>query len=171
MANWCNNTVVFEGKPEAIEQIQKLFKSMAEQEQNEGCGQLPDFVEDNNGGYFFDIYLDNEDTDVFQYQTKWSPNTEAIKQIAEYYNVDFIQDYEELGNCVYGKADYTNGLLTDIYLEDEDFEQYEYDEETDTYLFQRTRYACEWDILETLLECKIETYFNNIRNQNNETIR
>ena len=44
MANWCSNTVVFEGKPEAIEQIQKLFKLMAEQELKENCGQLPDFI-------------------------------------------------------------------------------------------------------------------------------
>lgn len=32
MANWCNNWVIFEGTPEAIEQITQLFKSMAEQE-------------------------------------------------------------------------------------------------------------------------------------------
>jgi len=32
MANWCSNTVVFEGEPEAIEQIQQLFKSMAEKQ-------------------------------------------------------------------------------------------------------------------------------------------
>lgn len=44
MANWCNNWVIFEGTPEAIEQITQLFKSMAEQEHKDDCGQLPDFV-------------------------------------------------------------------------------------------------------------------------------
>ncbi|WP_312336597.1 hypothetical protein [Sphingobacterium sp.] len=46
MANWCMNTVAFEGSPEALEQIQQLFKTMAEKERKEDCGQLPDFVSD-----------------------------------------------------------------------------------------------------------------------------
>lgn len=54
MPNLCNNTVVFEGKPEAIEQIQQLSKTMAKKQQEENCGQLPDFVTDDNGGYFFE---------------------------------------------------------------------------------------------------------------------
>jgi hypothetical protein len=48
---------------------------------------LPDFVDDSNGGYFFEVY--ESDTGVFNYETKWSPNTEAVKQIAEHYNIDF----------------------------------------------------------------------------------
>jgi hypothetical protein len=63
MANWCSNTVVFEGNPETIEQIKWLFQAMATKEQQEQKGQLPDFVNQYNGGYFFDLYLDNEDTD------------------------------------------------------------------------------------------------------------
>ena len=86
MPKWCNNTVVFEGKSKTIEQINKLFKSMAEQEQNEECGQLPDFIEDN-GGYFFVIY--ESDTAVFNYQTKWSPNIEVVQAIAEHYKPEF----------------------------------------------------------------------------------
>ena len=35
MANWCSNTVVFEGKPETITAIQELFQSMKEKEENE----------------------------------------------------------------------------------------------------------------------------------------
>jgi hypothetical protein len=37
----------FRGNTEAIEQITQLFKSMAEQEQKDDCGQLPDFVQDS----------------------------------------------------------------------------------------------------------------------------
>ena len=66
MANWCSNTVVFEGEPEAIEQIQQLFKSMAEKEQTEECGQLPEFVSEHNGGYFFEIYQNVDVTGVCQ---------------------------------------------------------------------------------------------------------
>ncbi|ASE60645.1 hypothetical protein CEQ15_03550 [Chryseobacterium indologenes] len=155
MANWCSNTVVFEGKPEAIEQIQQLFKSMAEKEQKEECGQLPDFVEDSNGGYFFDIYQDDDVTGLFQYETKWSPNIEVVQAIAEQYNVNFTQDYEELSNCVCGRATFADKLLTDIFLDDEEFEQYEFDEETDTYHFEGETYDSDCEILETLLERKL----------------
>lgn len=155
MANWCSNTVVFEGKPEAIEQIQQLFKSMAEKQQEENCGQLPDFVSDSNGGWFFDIYQDDDVTGIFQYETKWSPNIEAVKAIAELYNVNFTQDYEEMSNGVYGKAIFSDKLLTDIYLDDEDLEQYHYEEETDRYHFEGEEYESDSEILEMLLERKI----------------
>ena len=156
MANWCNNTVVFEGTDEAIEQITQLFKSMADKEQKEDCGQLPDFVQDTHGDYFYNISQDNESTGVFQYETKWSPNIEVIQKIAEHYEVNFTQDYEEMGNLIYGRATFYDKLLTDIYLEDEDFEQYGFDEETDTYHFEGEIYESDYEILETLLERKIK---------------
>lgn len=158
MANWCSNTVVFEGEPEAIEQIQQLFKAMAEKQQEEYCRQLPDFVEDSNGGYFFDIYQDDNVVGIFQYETKWSPNIKAVKAIAEHYDVNFTQDYEELSNGVCGRAIFSDKLLTDIYLDEEEFEQYEFDEETDTYHFEGEEYESNYEILETLLERKIAIY-------------
>lgn len=154
MANWCSNTVDFEGSPEAIGQIQQLFKKMAEKQQEENCGQLPDFVAGENGWYFFDIYQDFDVTGMFQYETKWSPNTEAVQKIAEKYKVNFVQGYEEMGNLVYGRATYKDGSLTDIYLDDEDFEAYEFDEETDTYHFEGETYESDYEILEALLERK-----------------
>ena len=154
MANWCNNILSFEGTPETIEQIKWLFQAMANREQQEQKGQLPDFVNPKKGGYFFDLYVDNEYTEVFQYQTKWSPNLEIVQKIAEHYKVDFVQDYEEIGNLIYGQATYKTGTLTDIYLKDEDFEQYEYDEETDRYHFEEETYESDSEILEILLERK-----------------
>lgn len=127
---------------------------MTEKEQTEEKGQLPDFITLDNC-YFFDIYQNEGVKGVFQYQTKWQPNLEIVQKIAEYYKVDFVQDYEEMGNLIYGKATYKNRKLTDIYLEDEDFEQYEYDEETDYYHFEGEAYESDCEILETLLERKI----------------
>lgn len=155
MANWCSNTVVFEGEPEAIKQIQQLFKSMAEKQQEDNCGQLPDFVEDSNGGYFFDIYQDDDVTGIFQYETKWSPNIEVVQVIAEHYGVEFTQEYEEMGNGIYGKATYSEGILDDTALTDEDLEQYQYDEETDRYHFESEEYESDSEILETLLTRKL----------------
>lgn len=171
MANWCRNTVVFEGKPEAIEQVQQLFKAMAEKQEKENCGQLPDFVEDGNGGYFFDIYQDDDVTGIFQYETKWTPNTEAVIQIAEHFKVDFTLDYEELSCLLCGRKIFEDGILTNIYLEDEDFDKFDYDEETDKWHCEGVTYDSDCEILETLLERKIENQFNNIKIQNNETIK
>ena len=156
MANWCSNTVVFEGKPEAITAIQELFQSMKEKEEKTEEGQLPEFISKDNGGYFFNIYWNEGDEGQFQYETKWSPNIEVIQKIAEHYEVNFTQDYEEMGNLIYGRATFYDKLLTDIYLEDEDFEQYEFDEETDTYHFEGEIYESDYEILETLLERKIK---------------
>ncbi|HTO16528.1 MAG TPA: hypothetical protein VLZ83_12205 [Edaphocola sp.] len=155
MANWCSNTVVFEGKPEAIQQIQQLFQTMKEKEEQTEGGQLPNFITDENGGFFFNTYWSDGDIGMFQYETKWSPNIEIVQKIAEYYQVDFIQDYEEMGNLIYGKATFSDKLLTDIYLEDEDFDSYQFDEETDTYHFEGKDYDSDCEILETLLERKI----------------
>jgi len=163
--------IVFEGKSEAIEQIQQLFKSMAEKEQEEKCGQLPEFVSEDNGGYFFEIFQYDDVTGIYQYETKWSPNIEEVQAIAEHYNVNFTLDYEELGNGVYGRATFSDKVLTDIYLEGEDFEKFEFDEETDTYHFEGTEYNSEWDILETLLERKMENHLNNFKIKSNEIIR
>lgn len=155
MANWCNNMVVFEGREETIQQIQRLFQTMKEKEEQTERGQLPDFITDENGGYFFNLYWNEGDIGMFQYETKWSPNIEIVQRIAEYYEVSFVQDYEEMSNLVYGRATFSNKLLTDIYLEDEDFESYQFNEETDTYHFESKDYDSDCEILETLLECKI----------------
>ncbi len=158
MANWCNNTVVFEGKPEAIEQIQQLFKTMAEKEQKENCGQLPDFIENTDGGYFFNLYQNEGVIGVFQYETRWSPNTEILQKIAERYNVDFVQDYEELGCLVFGRATFSDKLLTDTGLDYEDLDTYSFNEETDKYHFEGKTYDTDYEILETLLERKIKNH-------------
>jgi len=163
MANWCNNWVVFEGTAEAIEQITQLFKSMAEQEQKDNCGHLPHFVQDTHGDYFYNISQDNESAGVFQYETKWSPNTDAVKQIAEHFKVNFTQDYEELGCLVYGQAIFENCILTDTCLDSQDFCSYELDEATDTYQYEGKEYDSEWEILDTLLERKIENQLNTIK--------
>ena len=155
MANWCSNTVVFEGEPEAIEQIQQLFKTMTEKQQQENCGQLPEFLDDTNGGWFFDIYQNDDVIGIFQYETKWSPNIEIVQRIAERYGVKFTQEYAEVGNQIYGKATYLEGILDDVCLSDEDLEQYHYDEETDRYYFENEEYESDCEILEMLLSRKL----------------
>jgi len=114
MANWCSNRVVFMGSPEAIEQVQKLFKAMAEKEKKEFVGQLPTFLSHEKYDKFSDIYIDENDTGVFEYETRWAPNIETVRKIAEYYKVDFVLDYAQVTDIIYGRATYQNGILNDV---------------------------------------------------------
>ena len=160
MANWCSNSVAFEGNDTALEQVRLEFIKMQLRENKESGGQLPEFISDKNKGYFFDVSLENVGCN-FNYQTRWSPNTEILLLIAEYYKVDFIYHYEEIGNQIYGVAVYSNNELTEICLEEEDFEQYKCNEETDTYFFEEENYESDYEILEILLKRKIENYENH----------
>lgn len=155
MANWCSNTVVFEGKPEVITAIQDVFQTMKNKEETSEGGQLPDFITEDNGGYFFNIYWNEDDVGVFQYETKWSPNIEVVRLIADRYGVEFTQEYEEMGNGIYGKATYSEGILDDTALTDEDLEQFHYEEETDRYHFEGEEYESDSEILEILLTRKL----------------
>ena len=161
MANWCSNSVAFEGNETALEQVRLEFIKMQILENEENCGQLPEFILDKKRGYFFDILLEDGGC-IFNYQTRWSPNTEVLTQIAERFNVDFILDYEEIGNQIYGVSVYSNNELTEICLEEEDFEQYDYNEETDTYFFEEKNYESDFEILEILLKRKIKNVQSQI---------
>ena len=161
MANRCSNSVAFEGNETALAQVKLEFIKMQICENKENCGQLPEFISDKKRGYFFDILLEDCGC-IFNYQTRWSPNTEILLQIAEHYKVDFIYNYEEIGNQIYGVAVYSNNELTEIYLEEEDFEQYKCNEETDTYFFEEENYESDYEILEILLKRKIK----NMQSQN-----
>ncbi|MDM1554249.1 hypothetical protein G6R40_08325 [Chryseobacterium sp. POL2] len=165
MANWCNNTVVFEGHPKAIEQINGLFKSMADSQKIDDVGQLPDFIQDSDGDYFYNIEQYEGLTNEFHYETKYTPNTETVKWIAEHFKVDFTLEYEELGCKEYGKVIFEGGILTDISLDQQDIDSFTLDEATDTYYFEGEEYDSECEILETLLERKIENHFNSIKSQ------
>ena len=155
MANLCSNYIVFEGKQKAIREIHALFQYMKEREDETGHGQLPEFLNEDNG-YFFDIYWNEDDVDTYQYTTRWAPNIEVVQQIAERYGLSFTLDYEEMGCLVYGRAIFSDGVLKDIYLENEDFDTYLWNEDEDTYYFEGETYFSEWEILDILLERKIQ---------------
>ena len=55
---------------------------------------------------------------------------------------------------VYGKALYENGKLAQVFLEDCDFEQYDYQEDSEDYIFEGKLYESDYDILEILIERK-----------------
>ena len=149
MANWCYNIVTFDNSS-VPEQLKHLFETLREKCEKEQQGQLPDFIQ-NGERYMFSINWDN---DTVSYETKWSPNFEEMKQIADYYKTEFNYYYEELGNLVYGVARYENGILTDTFLDNSDFDLFNQIEDEDKWMFEGQTYESEFDILEILLERK-----------------
>ncbi len=149
MANWCYNVVTFDNS-NVLEQLKILFESLAEKCEKEEQGQLPDFI--RNGERF--MFNMNWEDDTVSYETRWSPNIEEMKQIADFYKTGFNYYYEELGNLVYGVARYENGVLTDTYLESSDFSLFDQIEDEDKWIFEGETYESEYDILEILLERK-----------------
>ena len=110
MANWCYNEVTFENNQNVLALLKQLFESLAEKEIKQEQGQLPDFIQNGNH-YMFSI---NWTDDTVSYQTKWSPNIEEMKQVADYFGTGFIYYYEELGSLVYGEARYEKGILKTV---------------------------------------------------------
>lgn len=140
---------------------------MKAREESTGEGQLPEFS-NTDGGYFFNIYLDEEQPDVYQYETKWAPNTDALVSIARHCGAAFTQDYEESGCMVFGKARFEDGTLQDICLDNDDFDAYVYDDQQDAYHFEGATYESNLEILETLLERKAR--INDIEVQPDESL-
>lgn len=155
MANWCLNTVRFEADETVLDKIRLLFIEMAEQEILTNKGQLPAFYSADTG-YLFEI--DCQDTQL-TYLTKWSPNLLVMVAVAHYYGAEFLYNYEELNMGIYGVAIYRKGVLKDIYLEPEDFGLYEYDEQNESYVFEGENYRQDWDILEILLQRKVNRLY------------
>ena len=154
MANYCSNHLLLEGTEENLKKVQNLFLEMKKKQKSTERGQLPDFISEENGGWFFYIYLEKNNLGFVQYETKWAQNTEIVQKIAERYNLTFTLDYVELGNLVYGKAIYNGNNLIDISLDGQDFSQYE-EQEDFKYVFEGEIFECEEEILEILLERKI----------------
>lgn len=150
MANWCINRVEFVGEHNQFEYLQLLFEAMAAKGIRENRGQLPAFLKNDSGFFFQTEWIDG----ILYYQTKWSPNTATLVKVSDYFGADFIHSYSETGNLICGEASYKNGVLTDISLDSTDFDQYQFDDELEIYLFEGEEYGDSDEILEILLERK-----------------
>lgn len=150
MANWCYNTVQFDCDARTMKKLETLFGKLAKREQMDGCGQLPDFSKQQDG-WLFSIRWED---DTLYYETQWSPNIGVMREIADHFGAGFIHEYEESNMWIFGRAIYQEGVLTEIGLDDSDFDQYDCDEETGIYLFEGREYENSYEILETLLDRK-----------------
>ena len=156
MANWCNNKVTFTGNREVLDKVSNVFQEMIEKETKGNIGQLPDFVKSKNG-YFCEIYRSETDECSFHYETRWSPNIEALWIVANHYDVGFVLDYEESGCMVFGKTICENQILQDYFLNQCDFQDFIYNVDTDCYEFEGENYDYKKEIVRILLDRKINS--------------
>jgi hypothetical protein len=150
MANWCSNTVVFEASKTVLKKLEIYFNRMAKKELKEKLGQLPDFKTDDSG-YLFSIRWEEG---VLYFETKWGPNADVIKAIADHFKTDFIHSYDEPMMQVYGEVHYKDSTIRVIELENEDYDLFDYDEEKETYFFENNYYDSEYEILDILMDRK-----------------
>lgn len=151
MANHCYNYLSFEGEAEKVIEI---FKDLIEKQREHGEGVLPKGYE---GRYFFDICENGEE--CFMFWTKWAPPTEVLSQLSQEYGVTIINDVEELSSSIYGREIYfSDGGITEEYLDDEDFDLIEFNDDGEVVSFkgEPCEVENEYELLEQLLKEKYE---------------
>jgi hypothetical protein len=149
MTNWCLNTVRFFGEEQKLREIDWLFNVMDIQQDKTRQGQLPPFI-DANQGYFYDIVVEEGE---IKDETLTGQNTDILVQIADHFGVGFLHEYYEPGRWIYGEAVYKDQMLSDICIESEDVSLVEYRGD-EGYLFEGRSYQTDMEILELLLERK-----------------
>lgn len=105
----------------------------------------------------YNVTWDEEDT--LYYHSNWRPCRQAMQKLADHFELEFCCLFEELGNCLYGAGFYYDGLYTEISLELAELNQYHYDENDGLFYFEGMAYGQQEQILETLLERKINVHY------------
>ena len=98
-----------------------------------------------------DIVFDNR---AVHYETRWVPNLELLAQVAEKYQVGFINKFQEMANGIYGESVYHEGKLTTVTLDLEDLTGHQYDKSMNGYRLGDEVYEYQGDLLDALLELK-----------------
>lgn len=144
MANWCCNTLTFNGSKTNILNLSKIILEMKHRGDEQNKGVLPIIQEDQNDLHFFYIeYIDDslntdssDDDDhhlSISYQSKWSPVVNSVAWLSEKMGVSFLLEYEESGNMIYGKykMDYeesedTRNTVYHKFLSDDEYKSCKY---------------------------------------------
>ena len=161
MANWCSNYLtVTGGSEEDTKEFFECFINMSEKGQAEGLGQFPEELlsENLDEVYLFEIYCEEGHQDYIFFETKWAPPIQLVVAIGKKFKVSFEMEYDESGNQIYGKLTYNfeKDNFRDVYLDDSDFDEFEYINEEDMYKFRDNLWESDGDIKKLLLEEKIK---------------
>jgi hypothetical protein len=104
MPNWCFNTIYFSGD---TTKLKTAIADARKRQRESGNGESIIVPEEIHDGYFFDIYFE-EDTDIMQYCSRWSPNCQDVAELCKVFNVPAHHEWEEEGNLVFGRANYSS---------------------------------------------------------------
>lgn len=162
MPNWCSNSVTFYG--ENAEKVNALFRELQTKQEADidRKGVKPDFVDEKptHNPYMFEIYENYHGKTWWSYDTKWIPNTDDLVDIANKFNCNFEQYYEESGSNIYGKTTYDNGNFDEVSLDDDDFNMIEHNEKDDLFIYKGESYESIFEIYELILNNKLNSYEN-----------
>jgi hypothetical protein len=150
MPNWCNNIVRFRAEPAITKQIVEVFNGLAQLQAATGHGQLPKGYQGDEG-HLFDITWEGSE---LRYVTQWVPNTPVLLAVALCYGAEFIHQYKETENEIYGITAYANGEIRDTELTAADFACYAYNEARQICRFEENEFDSDLDVLEFLLDRK-----------------
>ena len=104
-------------------------------------------TEDVKDGHFFYIVADEENNAV-NYQTRWSPNCDDVKDIAVHFGVEIEHHWEEGGCNCYGRAMYYPDGSTIRYDLPEEFLDQITEDDDGMYHFNGEEYECHEEIIE-----------------------
>jgi hypothetical protein len=151
MANWCSNSVVFAADDETLQNICNLFTDIERKQQQDERYHLPSFIK-RDGGYMQDIAVDKH---RITFETRWTPNTETLLEIADFYKAVFVCKFHEMSMGIYGEARYDGNKLETVSLDREDFQAIRYDKQKNGYPCGEQVFEFEGDLLDYILEQKM----------------
>ncbi|MEY2869793.1 MAG: hypothetical protein RIR01_2295 [Bacteroidota bacterium] len=155
MANWCYNSVLFEGDEKNISALTKIVEDMVERANKGNCGVIPLVQEKELDNYYFEIHI-NEKSEThleITYSTKHNQNPLNLNFLCVKFGVDSMYgSFSEESYKVYGEYKFEDNTFYTKELTDAEFDSCEVllDENTDEVLKRRADYLDneeEWDEL------------------------
>ena len=155
MANMCSNYVTFSGSEDNVKKFIEEVKALAALSKETNEGVRPG----DNGRYMFDLQIYDLEEGYFSFDSKWAPALYSLETLGRKHSVDIVCDYEELGCMIFGRWEYDaeTNCQSDITLTEEEIDSVEEDDENGTCFFEGEKYACRNEVLELILERKINS--------------
>jgi hypothetical protein len=155
MADWCYNSVLFEGDEKNISALTKVVEDMVERASKGNCGVLPIIQEEGIDNYYFEIHInDKSETHLdINYSTKYDQNPLNLNFLCVKFGIEFMHGhFSEEAHKIYGEYKFENNTFYTKELTDTEFDSCELllDEITDEVLKHRSDYLNDeegWDEL------------------------
>jgi Ferredoxin-like domain in Api92-like protein len=158
MANYCYNCLLLTGGAEKVEAAKQLFLKIEADQEAKYTFYLPDFITASNS-HMWDVQPEGEH---IRFQTIGLPNLEALQQIADHFEVGFVNHYEEPNGYIYGEATYDGGLLSDISLNPADLAVYHFDQRKGKFIYGDKDFEWEADVIKAIFENKKQIILDRI---------